>query len=99
MKSRGASPRPCAVADAPQVEQKWNHRAVGGERTERLARLVRRRQGHRGSNAKSTKRVAAAGKAVEWHFAEKPVADFFRNFAREDGLTNIVVKFTPAMFR
>lgn len=38
---------------------------------------------------------AAAGRAVEWHFAEEPVADFFRRFAEKNKLTNIVVIFTP----
>jgi len=39
--------------------------------------------------------VAAAGRTVEWHFAEEPVADFFRKFAEERKLTNIVVFYTP----
>jgi hypothetical protein len=38
---------------------------------------------------------AAAGRTVEWHFAEQPVADFFRKFAKENGLTNVVVIYTP----
>lgn len=39
---------------------------------------------------------AAAGREVEWHFAEKSVADFFRAFATENKLKNIVVIYTPA---
>jgi len=31
-----------------------------------------------------------------WHFAEQPVADFFRKFAENNGLTNIIVFYTPA---
>jgi hypothetical protein len=39
--------------------------------------------------------TAATGRMVEWHFAEKPVADFFRKFTEKNKLTNIVVIFTP----
>lgn len=38
---------------------------------------------------------AAAGRTVEWHFAEQPVADFFRRYAEDNGLSNIVVIYTP----
>ncbi len=34
--------------------------------------------------------VSAAGTVVEWHFAEEPVADFFREFAEENGLSKVV---------
>jgi hypothetical protein len=38
---------------------------------------------------------SAAGKRlVIWHFAEKPVADYFETWARENNLTNIVVVHT-----
>jgi hypothetical protein len=37
----------------------------------------------------------AAGRTVEWHFAEKSVADFFRVFVELKKMNNIVVIFTP----
>jgi restriction endonuclease fold toxin 5 of polymorphic toxin system len=40
---------------------------------------------------------AAAGRMVEWHFAEQPVADYFRVFAEQNRLSNIVVLYTPAI--
>jgi hypothetical protein len=39
------------------------------------------------------------GRTVEWHFAEQPVADFFRKFAEENDLTNIRVIYTPPRWR
>jgi hypothetical protein len=39
---------------------------------------------------------AAAGRLVEWHFAEEPVADFFRDYAENSHLPNILVLYTPA---
>jgi hypothetical protein len=39
---------------------------------------------------------AAIGRRIEWHFAERPVADYFRKFAEEERLKNIVVIHTPA---
>jgi hypothetical protein len=42
---------------------------------------------------------AAAGRNVEWHFAEQPVANFFRAFAVDEGLTNIHVIYTPPRLR
>jgi hypothetical protein len=39
---------------------------------------------------------AAVGRRVEWHFAEPSVADYFRAFAEQEKLGNIVVRFTPA---
>jgi hypothetical protein len=39
--------------------------------------------------------AAAAGRTVEWHFAERPVADFFRAFADKNRLSNIIVIYTP----
>jgi hypothetical protein len=38
---------------------------------------------------------AAAGRAIEWHFAEQPVADYFRRAFAEEGLSNITVIYTP----
>jgi len=38
---------------------------------------------------------AAVGRIVEWHFAAQPVADYFRNYAQENGLSNIIVIYTP----
>jgi hypothetical protein len=38
---------------------------------------------------------AAAGRLVEWHIAEKPVADFFRDYARKEHLSNVIVFYTP----
>jgi hypothetical protein len=40
---------------------------------------------------------AAAGRIVEWHFAEQSVANYFSNYAEENGLTNIIVIYTPAL--
>lgn len=37
---------------------------------------------------------AAAGRIVEWHFAEQPVADFFGEYAKKNRLTNIIVIYT-----
>jgi len=39
---------------------------------------------------------AAAAPIVEGHFAEQSVADYFRNYAERNGLTNIIVIYTPA---
>jgi|SRR5579884_2196918 len=39
--------------------------------------------------------AAAAGRTVEWHFAERSVADFFRAFADKNRLSNIIVIYTP----
>jgi hypothetical protein len=39
---------------------------------------------------------AAGTRIAEWHFAEKPVADFFKRYATEQHLFNVVVFFTPA---
>jgi hypothetical protein len=39
--------------------------------------------------------VAASGRTVEWHFAEQPVAKFFRRYADDNGFTNIIVIYTP----
>jgi hypothetical protein len=38
---------------------------------------------------------AAAGRAIEWHFAEQPVADYFRTAFATQGLSNITVIYTP----
>lgn len=38
---------------------------------------------------------AAAGRIVEWHFAEQSVADYFSNYAERNGLTNIIAIYTP----
>lgn len=34
---------------------------------------------------------------VEWHFAEKPVADFFRAYVNEKEYSNVIVLYTPAV--
>jgi hypothetical protein len=39
--------------------------------------------------------VAAGSRGVEWNFAEKPVADFFRVAFKAAGLKNIDVKYEP----
>lgn len=39
---------------------------------------------------------SAAGRIVEWHVAESPVADYFRDYASRKELSNIVVIHTPA---
>jgi hypothetical protein len=39
--------------------------------------------------------AGAAGRLVEWHVAEKPVADYLRLFAVNKGLTNVVVVWEP----
>jgi Restriction endonuclease fold toxin 5 len=39
--------------------------------------------------------VEGTGRKVEWHFAEEPVADFFRAYAEKYKLTNIVAIYTP----
>jgi filamentous hemagglutinin len=36
----------------------------------------------------------AIGRTVEWHFAEEPVADFFRSYAEKYRLSNIRVIYT-----
>jgi filamentous hemagglutinin len=38
---------------------------------------------------------AAAERLVEWHFAEQPVADYFRGYAHDNKLFNIIVLYTP----
>jgi hypothetical protein len=38
---------------------------------------------------------AAVGRLVEWHIAEKPIADFFRDYARKERLSNVIVFYTP----
>lgn len=38
---------------------------------------------------------AARGRNVEWHFAEKSVADYFRRYAEHQGLGNIIVIYDP----
>jgi hypothetical protein len=38
---------------------------------------------------------AAAGRQVEWHFAEEQVADYFRRYAK-DKFPNITIYYTPA---
>jgi hypothetical protein len=38
---------------------------------------------------------AAAGRAIEWHFAEQPAADYFRNAFARRSLSNITVIYTP----
>lgn len=38
---------------------------------------------------------AAGGRMVEWHVAEKPVADYIRGYAEGQRLSNIVVIFDP----
>ena len=38
---------------------------------------------------------AARGRMVEWHFAEKPVADYFRDFAQQGLFSNVIVLYTP----
>jgi hypothetical protein len=38
----------------------------------------------------------AASRLVEWHFAERPVADYFRDFVENEHLLNILVLYTPA---
>lgn len=40
---------------------------------------------------------AANGRRVEWYFAERRVADYFRNAFREEGFTNITVIYQPAV--
>jgi Restriction endonuclease fold toxin 5 len=39
---------------------------------------------------------AAVGRRVEWHFAEKQVADYFRKYATRRKLSNVKVLWTPA---
>ena len=41
--------------------------------------------------------VAAGGRLVEWHFAEKRVADHFEIVTKRLGLDNIIVKHTPPL--
>lgn len=38
---------------------------------------------------------AAAGRAIEWHFAEQPVADYFRDAFAKNKWNNITVIYTP----
>jgi len=38
---------------------------------------------------------AAAGRTIEWHFAEGPVADYFREAFAKKGWSNITVIYTP----
>ena len=42
---------------------------------------------------------AADGKRVEWNFAEKEAADFFRNELEERGIKGIEVKYTALEFK
>jgi Restriction endonuclease fold toxin 5 len=42
---------------------------------------------------------AARNRRIEWHFAEKPVADYFRDVFAEAQLKNITVLYTPAIRR
>jgi hypothetical protein len=39
-------------------------------------------------------RLAAAGRAIEWHFAESEVADYMRGLFEQKGIPIIVV-YTP----
>jgi hypothetical protein len=39
---------------------------------------------------------AAVGRIVEWHFAEEPVADYYKKWAASKGFANIIVIHTPA---
>jgi hypothetical protein len=39
---------------------------------------------------------AARPRRVEWHFAEKPVADYFREYVREEKIENVIMFYTPA---
>ena len=41
------------------------------------------------------RQLVASGRIVEWHFAEQSIADYFRNYAERNGLTNIIVIYTP----
>jgi hypothetical protein len=41
---------------------------------------------------------AAAGRMVEWHFAEERVADYYREWAAGKHLANIIVIYTPAEY-
>ena len=36
-----------------------------------------------------------AGRKVEWYFAERRVADYFRNAFKEEGFNNITVFYQP----
>jgi hypothetical protein len=38
---------------------------------------------------------AATGRAIEWHFAEQPVADYFRKAFADNNWSNITVIYTP----
>jgi len=40
--------------------------------------------------------IAAVGRVVEWHFSEKPVASYMREYVRNEKFSNIVVFWTPA---
>ena len=39
--------------------------------------------------------AAAAGRQIEWHFAEQPVADYFRQQFSDKGWSNITVLYSP----
>jgi hypothetical protein len=41
--------------------------------------------------------AARTKRPIEWHFAEKPVADYFRNEFAKAGYSNIEVYFTPPL--
>jgi hypothetical protein len=43
-------------------------------------------------------RDAAPNRRIEWHFAEKSVADYFRARFADEGLTNVTVFYTPAIW-
>jgi hypothetical protein len=43
--------------------------------------------------------VAAGARGVEWHFADKTLADFFRERFRQAGLLNIDVYWTEAIVK
>ena len=39
---------------------------------------------------------AASTRWVEWHFAEKEVSDYFKEYVREEHIDNVVIIYTPA---
>lgn len=43
-------------------------------------------------------RDAAPNRRIEWHFAEKSVADYFRERFADEGLANVTVFYTPAIW-
>jgi len=51
--------------------------------------------GRKMENQMRNQSMAAFGRTVEWHFAEKPAAEFLRKFAAQNRLSNIVVIYTP----